>query len=227
METYRPDKTGAFVNEKIILVAFLKDETPFSVGSLNNEPEIVTFPELKFALEDEILRRSLKYVQDMHSLHRFVDVVGFNILRFDIPLLVARAVENKIDSVGNLSKMWNDNYCADHFQLLLPANNRLFTGLRLENVVKKAKELNLLPKPPEPYGSGKEIAGLYEQGNYDEIRKHCIADLRIVRWLDLYGTRALLRIGVANGSPMFKSPGNLHQDSTIGSGVSDEKASRM
>lgn len=203
-ETYRPEKTGAFVNEKVILIAFLEDEAPFNVDSLNREPKTVAFPASKFAPEDEILRQSLKYVQDQCSLHRFADVIGFNLLRFDIPLLISRAVKCGIDDIGSLSKMWHDNFCVDHFQLLLPANNRLFKGLRLDNVVKKAKELNLSPKPPGPYGSSAEIGRLYEQENYDEVLRHCVADLQIVRWLDLYGTRALLHSATGSASPMFK-----------------------
>jgi hypothetical protein len=206
VETYRPETTGAFVNEKVILVAFLKDETPFSVDSLNKESEVVAFPKEKFTPEYEIIKRTLEYVLVQRSSHRFVDVVGFNILRFDIPLLVARGAANGIDDIANLSKMWYDNFSADHFQLLLPANNRLFTGLSLNNVVKKARELNLRPQPPEPYGKSTEIRTLYEKGDYDEVLKHCLADLRIVRWLDLYGTRALLRISAGSSSPMFKSP---------------------
>ena len=205
VEAYRPERTGAFVNEKIILVAFLKDETPFSVDSLNKDAEVVTFPMEKFSPENEIIKRSLEYVLIQRSSHRFVDVVGFNTLRFDIPLLIARGVANGIDDVATLSKMWYENFSADHFQLLLPANNRLFSGLSLDNVVKKARELNLQPKAPEPYGKSTEIRTLYEQGNYGEVLKHCVADLKIARWLDLYGTRALLRISAGSASPMFKS----------------------
>ncbi|MDG6997194.1 MAG: hypothetical protein JRN52_14845 [Nitrososphaerota archaeon] len=203
VETYRPNSANAFVDEKIILIALLKDESPFTSDSLRRDPEIVTFPVDRLSSENEILKQSLKYVRDMRSQYRFVDVIGFNILRFDIPLIISKAVDSKIDSVANLSKLWNDNFSADHFQLLLPTNNRLFKGLRLDNVVKKAKELELSPKPPDPYGSSKDIKSLYDQGKTDEIVKHCVADLRIVRWLDLYGTRALLRLAVRNDTPMF------------------------
>ena len=204
IETYRSDRTTAFVDEKVILVAFLKDETPFSVDSLSKDPELVAFPTDKFAPENEVIKRSLEYLLVQRSSHRFVEVVGFNILRFDIPLLVSRAVSNEIDDVAALSKTWHDNFCADHFQLLLTANNRLFSGLRLDNVVKKAKELNLQPIPPEPYGSSAETGGHYKQGNYDEVLRHCIADLRITRWLDLFGTRALLHESARSASPLFK-----------------------
>ena len=203
VETYRPDSAGAFVNEKIILIAFLKDESAFSVDSLTVDPELIAFPNDGPSEENEILKRSLDLVRDMRLTHRIVDVIGFNILRFDIPLIISKASENNIDSVANLSKLWNDNYCADHFQLLLPANNRLFKGLRLDNVVRLAKELNLSPKPPDSYGRSKDIKDLHEQRKYDEILKHCVADLKIVRWLDLYGTRALLRKAVGSNMPMF------------------------
>jgi hypothetical protein len=203
IETFGRDERSAFLNEKIILVGIMRDETAFNMESLRQEPETILFPNHEFEPEDRILTDTLAFLEQMRSSRRFVDVVGFNLLRFDFPLMIARVAEGKVRDVSSISALLHNYYCVDHLQLLLPANQRMFKGVKLETIVKKANELKLSPAPPEPYGSNKQIKQLYDDKRHDEIAKHCTADLRIVRWLDLFGTRELLKIATSTGKALF------------------------
>jgi hypothetical protein len=134
--------------------------------------------------------------------HRFTVVVGFNILRYDIPLLIAKAADHGIRKIAVHSKLWYDTFTIDYFQELLPANGNRFKGLTLDRIVKKAKALGL--DPPESYGTGADVKGWYEEKKHDELLGHLTQDLMIVRWLDLVGAKRLIAESVRQGAPLFR-----------------------
>ena len=78
----------------------------------------------------------------------------------------------------------------------------MFKGTTLGNVVKIAKQLNLTP--PEYHEPGYSMRELYPAKQYKEIEKHLTQDLRIVRWLDLYGLRRLNKESVKLKKPLFR-----------------------
>lgn len=201
LETYRAETEGAFTGEKIISVGFLRDETRYEESSLKETVEPVFFSEWKEGSEEKVLLASKDFVEQMIEDHRFTAVVGFNILRYDILLLVARAGDYGIPVAGH-SKMWYDAYTTDYFQILLPANHNLFKGLRFDRIVEKAKELGL--NPPEPYGVGADVREWYRSRQYAEILTHCTRDLQITRWLDLYGSRRLIAESIRHRGPLFR-----------------------
>lgn len=67
----------------------------------------------------------------------------------------------------------------------------------MENIVKVTKRLNL--KPPEYSKPGSAVKELYEAKEFREIEEHLELDLRIVRWLDLYGAKKLIKTSVKEG----------------------------
>ena len=201
LETLRPKREEAFTDEKIILAGFLRDETRYEESSLREDVEPVFFSEWKEGNEEKVLISSRAFVEQMLRDHRFTVVVGFNILRYDIPLLVARAADYKVPVVDH-SKMWYNTRTMDYLQILLPANRNLFKGLRLDRIVEKAKELGL--DPPEPYGTGADIPEWHRSKQYDKILLHCTRDLQITRWLDLYGARRLIDESARSRDPLFR-----------------------
>jgi len=201
LETLRPKRDEAFIDEKIILAGFLRDETPYAESSLREDVEPVFFSEWKEGSEEKVITSSRAFLEQMLRDHRFTVVVGFNILRYDIPLHVARAADYKVP-IADHSKMWYDTRTMDYLQILLPANRSLFKGLRLDRIVAKAKELGL--NPPEPYGTGADIAEWYRSQEYDKISTHCTQDLRIARWLDLYGASRLIAESAGRSEPLFR-----------------------
>jgi len=202
LETYRPKKEGAFTDEKIIVVGLMRDETPYESGSLTRHVEPNFFSEWEEGSEKKVLLASLRFMEQMLSYHRFTVVAGFNILRYDIPLIIAKAANHKIREVDVHSKFWCDTYAIDYFQELLPANRNLFKGLKLDRIVKKARELGL--EPPETYGTGEDVKKWYEEKRHDEILKHLTQDLQIVRWLDLIGAKDLIATSVRGDTPLFQ-----------------------
>jgi hypothetical protein len=119
--------------------------------------------------------------------------VGFHILRFDIPLIIIRVTKFGIMDVEKVSSFFNSCFCIDYSQVLLPINEMRFKGLKLNTIISKCKGMNLRIQPPEYYGDGFKVRELFEQGRYEEIKKHRKADLDATRWLDLYGAEELLK----------------------------------
>jgi len=202
LETYRPRKEDPFVEEKIISSGLIIDETPYQEGSLIETVEQILISEWNGLCECEIVKKVQEQVRDALMNHRFTVICGFNILRFDIPLLICRGVHYSLDRHDVITKIWNDCFVIDYFQQLLLANKNFFKGLRLEKIVEVAKNLGF--KPPQYSTSGSEIRVLYENGMFKEIENHLRQDLLIVRWLDLYGANRLIETSVRDGKALFQ-----------------------
>jgi len=201
LETYRPRKEDAFIDEKVVLGGLLIDETPYSEDSLNEVIEPILLKEWDGLDERTIVTKLQNYVKEALRSHRFTVICGYNILRFDIPLLLCKSLQYSLGKQEVLSKMWNDCFTIDYFQQLLTANRNLFKGLKLENVVHVANRFDL--KPPPYSASGEAIKDLYDQRKWKEIEKHNEQDLKIIRWLDLYGAKQLIEISMKNKKALF------------------------
>lgn len=201
LETYRPRKEDAFIDERIILGGLLIDETKYSEDSLDKNIEPILLKEWDGLDERTIVTKLQGYVKEALSSHRFTVICGFNILRFDIPLLLCKSMKYSLGKLEALSKMWNDCFSIDYFQQLLTANGNLFKGLKLENVVRVADSFNLKP-PPCDVGGG-AVKNLYDQRKWKEIEKHNEQDLNVIRWLDLYGAKRLIKMSMEQEQPLF------------------------
>lgn len=202
IETYRPKEEGAFTDEKIVLVGLILDETPYKENSLRERAEPILFSEWPEGSEKQILMSTFKFIEQMAQTHKFTVIVGFNILRYDIPLMIVKATDHGIQKVDDISKFWYNVFTADYFQELLPANQNLFKGLRLDRIVEKAKELGV--EPPEIFGTGADVKEWYEKKMYDKIEKHITQDLQIARWLDLFGAKRLIAESLRLQAPLFR-----------------------
>ncbi len=202
LETYRPRKEGSFVEERIISSGLLIDETPYQEDSLKESIDPILISEWDGLSECEIVRKVQDQVREAWKTHRFAVICGFNILRFDIPLLICRCVQYSLDKHDVIAKMWNDCFTIDYFQQLLVANRNFFKGLKLEKIVEVSKKLGL--KPPSHSTSGSAVKELYDQGKYKEIEEHLKQDLTIVRWLDLFGAKRLIEKSMKEGKALFQ-----------------------
>ena len=201
LETYRPRKEDAFIDERVILGGLLIDETRYSEESLDETIEPILLKEWGGLDERMIVVKLQSYVKEALRSHRFTVICGYNILRFDIPLLLCKSMQYHLGKQEVLSKMWNDCFTIDYFQQLLTANRNLFKGLKLENVVHVADMFKL--KPPTYSVGGKAIKDLYDQRKWKEIEKHNEQDLNVIRWLDLYGAKQLMKISMKQEQPLF------------------------
>lgn len=118
-----------------------------------------------------------------------MEVIGFNILRFDIPLLIQKGFKYGVDGIENLNKLWHGTFVKDYFQICLPLNNMMFKNLKLTLLTDKLKNTGV--DIPEPYGLNENIAELYNNNRYDEIIKHLETDLSIIRIVDLNSKKLL------------------------------------
>lgn len=202
LETYRPKKEGAFVEERIISSGLLIDEMPYQEDSLKESIEPTLISEWHGLNECQIVSKVQDHVREAMNNHRFTVICGFNILRFDIPLLISKCVQHSLGKHDETAKMWNDCFTIDYFQQLLVANRNFFKGMTLNKIVEVSKKLGM--KPPTYSTSGSVVKELYDQGRHKEIEKHLKQDLVIVRWLDLYGARRLIEKSVKEGEALFK-----------------------
>jgi predicted PolB exonuclease-like 3'-5' exonuclease len=180
----------------------LIDETPYQEDSLKESIDPILISEWDGLNECEIVRKVQDQVREALRNHRFAVVCGFNILRFDIPLLICRCVQYQLANHNEIAKMWNNCFTIDYFQQLLVANKNFFKGFSLDKIVEVSRKLGL--KPPSYSTSGSAIKELYDQGKHKEIEKHLKQDLLIVRWLDLYGAKRLLERSVREGKALFQ-----------------------
>ncbi len=126
--------------------------------------------------ESDILQ---KFLTDLKMIKRddFLMLVGHNVLRFDIPILIRRMVANGIDAVDDLEDFFHNVFVVDTMQCLLPFNNMRFKGLNIEEI---AKRLSIT----EPHHKNTEIESFYRNREFDKIEQHAVADLDFIQ--DLY-----------------------------------------
>jgi len=201
LETYRPRKEGSFVEERIISNGLLIDETPYREDSLKESIAPILISEWNGFNECQIVRKIQDQVREAWKSHRFAVICGFNILRFDIPLLICRCVQYSLDKHDVIAKMWNESFTIDYFQQLLVANKNFFKGLTFEKIVEVSKRLGL--KPPPYRTGGIAVKELYDQGKYKDIEEHLKQDLMIIRWLDLFGAKRLIEKSMKEGKALF------------------------
>jgi len=171
IETYRKRRDDAFVREQIIAIGVLEEGL--------SEPRIFRAWERPGG-EGEVLREFYNYISELAAGHKYIEVVGFNVLRFDIPLLTQRLVEHGVEGLPQLNLFWNSKvFVVDLLQLTLPLNRMRFGGHTLEKLASRLREV--CPDIPEPVGKGSEIAEAYERKDYPYIEKHLRADLMITK----------------------------------------------
>jgi len=153
IETY---STGEFpeYNEKVIAIAY---KTEYTEVSVLKEWEIG---------EKEVLRRFIDEVKENPR----INLIGHNSLRFDIPVIVNRAVEHDLDSLCDLMGVLLDGYTIDILQGLLPTNRFRFKGLGLNDC---ARKIGFETKTC----LGSEIRARYEERDHDAITEHVIEDV--------------------------------------------------
>lgn len=125
------------------------------------------------AREASVLRELWSRVLDSTTGH-VMPLVTFNGRRFDLPLLMVRSTLLGVEHPTlNL-----DRYRSPHPDML---------ELLTYNGVLDYRSLTFFAKrfglDTSDAFSGKEVAGLYEDQNWDAIKAHCVSDVRLTRQL--------------------------------------------
>lgn len=156
LETYSPHKDGPRLNDKVISIAYK-----------TRDSDVTVLKEWETS-EKEILSQFLQEIKD----HFKPNLIGHNILRFDIPVIICRSFENDLGKPDEIYSIFHEPYVIDLIQCLLPSNRLYFKGLGLHDC---AKRLGM--KVTGCHNS--EIREHYEKGNYDEIVHHNTEDVLI------------------------------------------------
>jgi uncharacterized protein YprB with RNaseH-like and TPR domain len=144
--------------------------------------------------EKNILERFLSDLK-MMKRNEFLILVGHNILRFDIPMIVRRMVANGIDGQGNLEDFFYNIAAVDTLQCMLPFNDMRFKGLGADEVSKK---LGI----SEPEHRNTEVESFYRRKDFGKIEAHAVADLDFVQ--DLYWKLKKREIKPTTSRPTFQ-----------------------
>ena len=105
------------------------------------------FSEWDLGSEEAVIRRFYEYLNDLIAESKFLVIIGFNILRFDTPLLIQKGVEYGVDSLSDLNKLWHSIFTIDLLQVTLPLNIMLFKGNTLKNIANRARKHDVLISP--------------------------------------------------------------------------------
>jgi hypothetical protein len=153
IETYSPGHRPTY-DDKVIAIAYKQEGSPVTVLK---EWE---------SSEKQILTRFLEEIQKIDH----PNIIGHNILRFDLPLIINRATSHSIAPTSDLMHLLLDPYTIDTIQAQLPANNFYFKGLGLAECAKRiGTETRTC--------SGSEIKTRYDEGDYAAITDHITEDV--------------------------------------------------
>jgi hypothetical protein len=122
------------------------------------EKDLVVLKEWESS-EKRILKDFSLSLKKLVKEERGVQIIGHNILRFDIPNLIQRMSINNVDSTPNLLDLFHKTYLIDTLQCILSHNNFRFKGLSAEDI---AKKLDIRG----PVHRNDEIDGFYEKGEF-------------------------------------------------------------
>ncbi|MEM0049562.1 MAG: hypothetical protein QXW39_03390 [Candidatus Bathyarchaeia archaeon] len=162
IETYSPSIEPMF-SDKVILV-YYKEELGGNSNVLWKEWE---------ESEKTLLQKFYDTLKGRLTTEKTVTLIGWNIVRFDIPFLTYRLFFHKIDGLDNILEIFRRAYWRDLRQCLLPFNKYSFKGLSEEEIAKKFKI-------ETPKYSNKEIKIFYEKGKYEKIEEHAISEMRFL-----------------------------------------------
>jgi len=114
VETYRQRKEDAFTREKVIAIGVITDWTPYGPESAavwdDDSVRFHYFTEWSLGGEAEVVQAFYDYLHSLVDHWRsgdigFLNVVGFNTLRSDIPLLVQKGVEHGVGDLAELNRL--------------------------------------------------------------------------------------------------------------------------
>jgi hypothetical protein len=138
------------------------------------------FTEWEHGSEREVIRKFYKELR-MYSEQRAM-VIGFNILRFDIPILSFKGVHYRVCVAQKIYDLWHKLFTIDYRQVALPLNGMMFKGLTLAYLVKLLRERGVINVPERE--ECVVVKELYKRRDFREIEEHLTTDLEIIRMVD-------------------------------------------
>jgi predicted PolB exonuclease-like 3'-5' exonuclease len=181
---------GPSVNDKVIAIGVMEEDS--------SGPKL--FTEWKYRSERDVIRKFYKELH-IYSKQR-ATIIGFNILRFDIPILSFKGVKYEVGGARKIYDLWHNLFVIDYIQVALPLNNMMFKGLTLAYLVKLLRKKGVVNVPKKE--EGKVVKTLYKRRDFKKIEEHLTTDLEIIRLIDQNNEmlfRGGQRTGVRRHSP--------------------------
>ena len=158
IETYSPEKEPRF-EDRVILIG------------LKIKKDVMLLKEWESS-EKNILSQFYNFLKDRVEKET-VTLIGWNLVRFDIPFLTYRIWKRNIDSLVNIFEVFRKTYWRDLRQCLLPFNEYRFRGLSEDEI---AKKFGIKP----PTYSNKEISYFYKNRMFGKIEEHIISEFKFL-----------------------------------------------
>jgi DNA polymerase elongation subunit (family B) len=169
IETYSKGDEPS-VNDKVVAIGVMEE------GPSGQR----LFTEREYGSEREVIRKFYKELR-VYSEQRAV-IIGFNILRFDIPILSFKGVQYRVGDAQKIYDLWHKLFTIDYMQVALPLKGMKFKGLTLAYLAKLLREKKMINVPEREEGAA--VKKLYKNRNFKKIEEHLIVDLEIIRLVD-------------------------------------------
>jgi len=116
-------KQYVFLKEKVIAIgALLRRPSAGQSTCIGDGPIFHLFTVLRPDNERNLIRDFYEWFIQLTQTEKIV-VIGFDILRYDIPLLIQKGVEYDIGRIAELNKLWHNTHVIDYQQVALPYYN--------------------------------------------------------------------------------------------------------
>jgi len=116
-------KKYVFLKEKVIAIgASLRRPSASQSTCIGDGPIFRLFTSLRPDNERNLIREFYDWFIQLTQTEKIV-VIGFDILRYDIPLLIQKGVEYDVGSIAELNKLWHNTHVIDYQQVALPYYN--------------------------------------------------------------------------------------------------------
>ena len=180
---------------RILAISLLEDWTPYGGLADAGRPRHYTYWDSSG--EEELVRRVLSRLVELRSVEgaRLVSVIGFNILRLDIPLINSRALGYGVASATDLAELWFDSFVIDLVQAMLPSRGMRFKSITVEELARQARMHGYSVEVPDRRG----ILVAWRRRDTGYILRQNEALIRLVRLADqrpeILSARPRRRIG--------------------------------
>ena len=126
--------------------------------------------------EKEILKEFIKRITNFPSIgNKKLQIIGYNTLKFDIPLIICRCIFHDILQYNELYKLfYRDCWQIDLLQVFMSRNNFYY---------QKWNNILIAYGFPATKGSGSDIPGWFNNKEYDKILSYVESEFKYMPYI--------------------------------------------
>ena len=184
IERYKKDREKPFLSEKIIAIGYVVIKNfKHLLAKVDEYPRISLLTEWKEGNEKAVISKFYNLIR-RYSQSTRVELIGFGILKFDIPILIQRIVELGLASLPEANKsLFSECVIFDLHPISVLLNQLKYKGSGLDKLVGRLPfEDKKMPKVLS-YENGGIVHDLYERQDYNKIEEHLKEDVKKTIWL--------------------------------------------